>query len=53
MARHLLQALRHGVPMDGAERHNFQDQQVQGALGQIGFRGHYHASRFYTLDYDV
>ena len=40
VARHVLQALRDGVPVHGAEGDDFQDEQVECALGQIGFRGH-------------
>jgi hypothetical protein len=37
-ARHLLEALRYGIAMNRAERDDFQDQQVQRALGEAWFR---------------
>src|SRR5260370_19359008 len=40
VARHLLEALRDGVPVDRAERGDLQNQQVQGALREIRFRRH-------------
>ena len=47
VAGNLLQALRDGIAVHRAKRDNFQDQQVQGALGQIGFRVHCDTSYFY------
>src|ERR1017187_953739 len=37
VARDLLDALRDAVPMRRFERHDFQDQHVEGALQQVGF----------------
>jgi hypothetical protein len=37
VARHLLKALRDRVPMDRAKCHHLQDQEVEGALGEIRF----------------
>jgi hypothetical protein len=36
-ARHLLQALRDGVSVDGAKRNDLQDEHVECALQQVGF----------------
>jgi hypothetical protein len=36
---HLFQALRDGVSVDRFNRDGLQDQQVKGALGQVGFLG--------------
>jgi cyclase len=63
MQRRIQRALRHlhhiagdplqpqcdGVPVDRAERGDFQDQQVKSALGEIGFRCQLDTSFFYRL----
>jgi len=36
----LLEALCDGIPVDGSHGNHFQDQQVEGALREIGFGGH-------------
>jgi hypothetical protein len=47
IARYLLDALRNGIAVDGAERDHSQDQEVEGSLGEIELRGCIHAYCFY------
>src|SRR6185437_5447915 len=47
IARYLLQPLRDGIAMNRTQRNNFQNEQVQRALGKIRLGGHEHTSSFY------